>query len=190
MTAIDDHLARFDDAQRSALLATVATIRTALPGATEVISYGMPTFKIAGDRGVAVVGLDGFSNHNSLFPYSGLVLSEFADELAPYPGTKGSIHFERDRPFPAPLLKRILKARIREINDDYPKKSGEAVEFYDNGFVKASGRVKDGELHGAWRWFRRDGTLLRSGSFRAGAQVGEWTTYDRAGAPHRVTRLG
>lgn len=190
MTVIDDHVARFDGAQRAALLATVETIRSALPGTTEVISYGMPTFKIDGEKGIAVVGLDGFSRHNSLFPYSGLVLGEFADDLARYPGTKGSIHFDRDRPFPAPLLKRLLKARIREINAGYPKKSGESKEFYDNGVLKASGKVKDGELHGAWRWFRRDGTLMRSGSFRAGEQVGEWTTYDRAGEPHRVTHLG
>jgi uncharacterized protein YdhG (YjbR/CyaY superfamily) len=190
VSVIDDHFARFDDVQRPALLATATTIRTALPGATEVISYGMPTFKIGGEKGVAVIGLDGFRHHNSLFPYSGLVLSEFADDLARYTGTKGSIHFERDRPFPAPLLKRILKTRIREINAGYPKPSGEAREFYDNGVVKASGKVKDGQLHGAWRWFRRDGTLLRSGAFRAGTQVGEWTTYDRAGDPHTVTRLG
>lgn len=186
---IDDHLARFPDAQRAALSAVCETIRTALPGATEVISYGMPTFKVDGATGTAVIGLDGFSKHNSLFPYSGRVLTEFADALAPYEGTKGSIHFDRDRPFPAPLLKRILKVRLAEINAGYPKKSGESKEFYDNGFLKASGKVKDGELQGAWRWFRRDGTLLRSGSFRAGVQTGEWVTYDRRGELHRVTRI-
>ena len=41
------------------------------------------------------------------------------------------------------------KVRIAEINAGYPKKSGESREFYDNGFLKASGKVKDGELHGA-----------------------------------------
>jgi uncharacterized protein YdhG (YjbR/CyaY superfamily) len=187
MTVIDDHLARFDDAQRAALLATTTTIRTSLPGATEVISYGMPTFKL--DGGIAVIGLDGFTNHNSLFPYSGRVLSELADDLARYQGTKGSIHFDRDRPFPAPLLKRILKVRIAEINDGYPKKSGESREYYDNGVLKAAGKIKDGQLHGSWRWFRRDGTALRSGSFRAGEQAGEWVTYDKLGEPHKVTRF-
>jgi uncharacterized protein YdhG (YjbR/CyaY superfamily) len=190
MTVIDDHFAGFDHQQRAALLATVATIRRALPGATEVISYGMPTFKVDGEKGVAAIGLDGFTQHNSLFPYSGLVLSEFADELATHRAAKGTIRFDRDRPFPAPLLKRILKVRIGEINASYPKKSGESKEFYDNGFVKASGKVKDGEMHGAWRWFRRDGTILRSGSFRNGVQVGEWVTYDRLGEPHKVTRFG
>ncbi len=136
-----------------------------------------------------MIGLDGFVRHNSLFPYSGRVLSELADDLAAYEGTKGSIHFDRDRPFPAPLLKRILRVRIAEINAGYPKKSGESREFYDNGFLKASGKVRDGSMHGPWRWFRRDGTLKRSGSFRAGVQTGEWITYDSDGAPHTVTRF-
>ena len=184
---VDAHLARFTGAQARALHTTRERIATALPGAEQVIAYGMPTFKV---DGVAVVGFDGFKAHNSLFPYSGRVLSEFADDLARYQGTKGSIHFERDRPFPAPLLKRILRVRIAEVNAGYPKKSGESKEFYDNGFLKSSGKVKDGELHGAWRWFRRDGTVLRSGSFRAGVQVGEWVTYDRGGEPHTVTRFG
>jgi uncharacterized protein YdhG (YjbR/CyaY superfamily) len=189
MTVIDDHFTRFDDVQQAALLGTAATIGRTLPGAVEVISYGMPTFKIDGPTGIAVIGLDGFARHNSLFPYSGRVLSELADDLARYEGTKGSIHFDRDHPFPAALLKRILRLRIAEINAGFPKKSGEFREFYDNGFLKASGKVKDGEMHGAWRWFRRDGTIKRSGSFRAGVQTGEWTTYGTDGAPHKVTRF-
>jgi antitoxin component YwqK of YwqJK toxin-antitoxin module len=104
--------------------------------------------------------------------------------------TKGTIHFERDRPFPAPLLKRILKARIVEINASYPKRTGEMREYYDNGFAKARGRMKGEELTGAWQWWRRDGSLMRSGAFKTGVQVGEWITYDRQGQPHRVTHFG
>jgi len=189
MSPIDDHLLRFDDAQRSALSQTADTIRRTLPGASEVISYGMPTFKVGGASGIAVVGVEGFARHNSLFPYSGQVLSEFATQLAAYEQTKGSIHFDRDHAFPAQLLRRILRARIAEINAGYPRKSGETKQFYDNGFLKMSGRVRHGELHGAWQWFRRDGSLLRSGAFRAGVKVGEWTTYDRSGSPHKVSRV-
>ena len=45
----------------------------------------------------------------------------------------------------------------------------------------------DDTLTGYWEWFRKDGTKLRSGYFKDGKQVGEWTTYDRTGAPHKVT---
>lgn len=187
---IDEHLARFGDAQRSALSRTCDVIRAALPGAVEVISYGMPTFKVGGEKGVAVMGIEGFAAHNSLFPYSGVVPGEFADQLAGYVQTKGSIHFDRDRPFPAPLLKRILKTRIQEINATFPKKGGEMREYYDNGHLKLVGKMSGDVMSGAWRWYRRDGTIMRSGSFRRGERVGEWATYDATGATHKVTRLG
>lgn len=140
MSPVDEHLARFTGDQLAALTATVATIRRALPGAVEVISYGMPTFKAGDATGPAVIGLDGFARHNSLFPYSGSITREFADELGRYEQTKGSIHFPLDRPFPATLLKRILKARIREINASYPKANGEFREYSLSGALLSSGR--------------------------------------------------
>ena len=133
MSAVDEHFARFPAAQRAALEKTAAAIRTALPHATEVISYNMPTFKIGGPTGDAVVGLDGFTRHNSLFPYSGGVLALLADELADYGQTKGSLHFALDRPLPTTLLKRILRVRIDEINASYPKKNGTFRKYARNG---------------------------------------------------------
>jgi len=56
---------------------------------------------------------------------------------------------------------------------------------FANGSVKASGFELDGQLHGHWEWFRLDGSLLRSGEFDLGHQVGMWRTWDRAG--HIVT---
>jgi antitoxin component YwqK of YwqJK toxin-antitoxin module len=84
----------------------------------------------------------------------------------------------------------VARARIEEINASHPKASGVTKEFYDNGFLKHRGRIKNGEMHGAWEFFRRDGSPLRSGRFDRGDQVGLWTTFDRTGAPHRVTDFG
>lgn len=154
-TPIDEHLASFAAEQRTALEAVRDVIRAALPAATETISYGMPTFKI---DGVAVIGFDGFTRHNSLFPYSSETQQMFERELAGFVRTKGSIHFEATTPFPAALLKRILKARIKEINASYPKKSGEFKEFYGNGQLRAKGRMKDGTPVGRWMHFTREGT--------------------------------
>lgn len=67
---------------------------------------------------------------------------------------------------------------------------GEHVERHRDGSLRARGPTLDGEPHGDWAWFRRDGTRLRSGTFDRGRQVGEWTTYDRAGEPYKVTRPG
>lgn len=57
----------------------------------------------------------------------------------------------------------------------------DATEHYANGNVKFSGRHLAGEMHGEWRFFRTDGSLMRSGSFDRGKQIGVWRTYDRSG---------
>lgn len=66
---------------------------------------------------------------------------------------------------------------------------GEHVERHRDGSVRARGPVVDGVPDGYWEWFRLDGTKLRSGHFAAGRQVGEWITYDRSGAPYKVTQM-
>jgi hypothetical protein len=52
---------------------------------------------------------------------------------------------------------------------------------FADGSVKARGSELDGKLHGHWEWFRIDGSLMRSGEFDLGNQVGLWRTWDRAG---------
>ena len=185
-TAIDEHLAGFPAPQRRALASIRTSLCRLLPGADEVIAWGMPSYRVDGD---IVLSFSGFSDHNSLFPGAGVVKA-MRDALPDYAMTKGTIHLPRDSaPSPA-VLRMIVRTRIDEINASYPKASGLDKEFYDNGFLKRRGRVKDGSMHGAWEFFRRDGSLMRSGRFAHGEQTGTWTTYDRAGHPHRVTDLG
>jgi hypothetical protein len=53
---------------------------------------------------------------------------------------------------------------------------------HDHGGPKHRGARLDGEMHGSWEFFRRDGSLMRSGEFDEGKQVGTWRTFDRSGA--------
>lgn len=62
--------------------------------------------------------------------------------------------------------------------------------FYDNGSPRFVGDYLDGLMHGPWQFFRKDGSLMRSGSFDRDVQVGEWTTYDRSGIVVKVTQFG
>jgi antitoxin component YwqK of YwqJK toxin-antitoxin module len=64
-----------------------------------------------------------------------------------------------------------------------------AIDHYENGNVRFRGQNLDGEMHGAWEFFRKDGTLMRSGSFERGQQVGIWRTYDRSGEVVKETRF-
>lgn len=52
---------------------------------------------------------------------------------------------------------------------------------YASGGVQAQGTLLDGIVHGAWEWFRKDGTLMRTGNFEHGRQAGIWRTYARSG---------
>jgi antitoxin component YwqK of YwqJK toxin-antitoxin module len=64
------------------------------------------------------------------------------------------------------------------------------VEHYSNGKIKMQGSRLDGELHGAWEWYRTDGTVMRTGLFDRGKQVGTWRTFDRSGRLVKETGFG
>ncbi len=181
---VNAHLKKFAPEQRKILIELRDHIASKLPSSEQVIKYGIPTFLI---NGIAVVGFDGYKGHNSLFPYSGSFNLRLKKELENYEQTKGSIHFDLNKSIPKPLVNKILDERIKQINDSYPKKTGESLEFYANGVLKAKGKFKNEKLHGDWQWFRKTGVIMRSGSFKNGAQVGIWTTYDASGKVYKVT---
>jgi antitoxin component YwqK of YwqJK toxin-antitoxin module len=58
-----------------------------------------------------------------------------------------------------------------------------------DGSLWAKGQTIDGVATGFWQWFRKDGSRMRSGYFHNGAQIGEWTTYDKAGRVHKMTEI-
>jgi uncharacterized protein YdhG (YjbR/CyaY superfamily) len=86
-----------------------ATIIKAAPKAQELISYGMPAYKLHG----ALVYFGGFKNHISFFPVSSGV-AHFADQLKQYKTAKGTIHFPFDKPIPVKLVADIVKFRVQE----------------------------------------------------------------------------
>jgi antitoxin component YwqK of YwqJK toxin-antitoxin module len=63
------------------------------------------------------------------------------------------------------------------------------VKYHNDGSLWAKGTTIDGKADGCFEWFRKDGTKMRSGYFRKGKPVGEWTTYDRKGKVVRVSRM-
>jgi antitoxin component YwqK of YwqJK toxin-antitoxin module len=65
-----------------------------------------------------------------------------------------------------------------------------AIDHYDNGKVRFRGANLDGEMHGAWEFFRKDGSLLRAGEFERGKQIGVWRTLDRDGRLVKETDFG
>jgi uncharacterized protein YdhG (YjbR/CyaY superfamily) len=107
---IDEYLARVSEPARGALNKMRQAIRSALPPeATETISYGIPAFKCKR----VLVWFAAFSDHCSLFPTAS-VIQAFKRELKGFSTSKGTIHFPMDKPLPAALIKRLVKARVAQ----------------------------------------------------------------------------
>lgn len=175
MSPIDEHLAGLPAAQRETLKTLRDDLRALLPAAEEKISYRMPCFAV---QGKAVAGFDGFKEHCSYFPHSGSVIGGVDGLPAWADADGGTLRFPIGKRLPKKVLRQLIRIRLDQISD---VTTGKRFEFFDDGSVKAAGQMRNGELHGAWRWYRRDGSLMRTGSFRNGEQVGDWQTWGRDG---------
>jgi uncharacterized protein YdhG (YjbR/CyaY superfamily) len=110
-TTIDEYVAGFPAKNQEALGEVRALIAAAAPGATETISYAIPTFDL---RGRHLVHFAAFTRHLGLYPTSSGIAA-FADELAPYKRAKGSVQFPLDQPLPLDLIRRIVEFRVAEV---------------------------------------------------------------------------
>jgi uncharacterized protein YdhG (YjbR/CyaY superfamily) len=109
--SIDEYLAGVPEPARGTLNKIRAAIRSVVPAdATETISYGIPAFKYKG----SLLWFAAFSSHCSLFPTAS-VIEMFKNDLKGYSTSKGTIHFPTDKPLPAALVKKMVKARVRQV---------------------------------------------------------------------------
>src|SRR6476469_7920346 len=108
-TTIDENLASVSDQKRPALQRLRKTILGVIPKAEECISYQMPAFR---HEGRVLVYFAAAANHCAFYP--GGMVNEFKDELDGYETSKGTIRFQPERPLPASLVHRIVKARLAQ----------------------------------------------------------------------------
>lgn len=66
----------------------------------------------------------------------------------------------------------------------------ERSPFYENGLPRFKGDYLNGQMHGPWEFYRKDGSLMRSGEFHEGVQIGIWRTFDRLGKLVSEKKLG
>ena len=109
-TTVEEYLDDAEPDKLAALAKLRKTILTVIPKAEEYISYGMPTFKYHGP----LVSYAAFKNHCSLFPWNATLIKKFAAELKDYKTSKGTIQFTVEKPLPFPLVKKLIKERVKE----------------------------------------------------------------------------
>jgi len=96
---------------RRTMLAMRKAILEIAPKAEEVISYGMPAFRLSGN---IICGLQAAKHHVGYYPFSGSVLHLFPKELRNYAKTKSALHVPIGKPLSKTLLKKLIQARISQ----------------------------------------------------------------------------
>ena len=61
--------------------------------------------------------------------------------------------------------------------------------FYENGLPRFKGDYLNGKMHGYWEFYRKDGSLMRSGNFDEEQQIGVWKTFARDGSLVKETKF-
>lgn len=106
---VDAYLAAQSDDVRAALEKLRKDIKAAAPDATEVISYGVPTFR----TNKAIVSFGAAKNHCALYVMNLGVMKDLAADLKNYDTSGGTVRFPASKPLPSALVKKIVKARLK-----------------------------------------------------------------------------
>lgn len=85
------------------------TIKTAAPGAEELISYRMPAYKLNG----MLAFFSATKTHYGFYPTSGPV-NAFRERLKSYETSKGTIRFPLDEALPLKLISDIIKWKVKD----------------------------------------------------------------------------
>ena len=111
-SSIDAYLDSLPADKRGALQKLRRAISAAAPRADEGFSYGLPAFRLDGRPLVCFAAA---ANHCSFYPMSPAVLRAHAADLKGFETSKGTIRFAPDKPLPAALVRKLVRARVAEL---------------------------------------------------------------------------
>ena len=107
---VEAYLANVTEPFRGMLERIRTVVREEAPEAQEVIAYGIPTFKLAGN----LVHYAAFTSHCSFFPGRAIEDASLKSELAGFRISKGTIQYTPDNPLPDDVVRKIVRVRIAE----------------------------------------------------------------------------
>ena len=119
----DQYIASFLPEVQFLLQQLRATIQKNAPKAQEVMSYGIPAFKMDG----IIVWFAGYAKHIGLYPGASGIAA-FKKELSAYKNAKGSVQFPLDKRLPLGLVAKIVKFRVKENLEKASRKSTKSIK--------------------------------------------------------------
>jgi uncharacterized protein YdhG (YjbR/CyaY superfamily) len=102
---VDEYIDAQPDPTRARLRELRRAVRAGVPEAHEVISYGMPTYKMPS----GFVSFGAARRHCALY---GSAQDSFPEELRGYDTAKGTVRFPLDQPIPEDLVRRLVQAKF------------------------------------------------------------------------------
>lgn len=112
MSEVDEYLSEVSPSQRAELERIRKLVKKLAPDASELIGYGIPTYKYKGKN---LIHYAAFKDHMSIFP-GPLAIENLNDELKNFKQSKGTIQFTLENPIPEKTLKKIIKINIARID--------------------------------------------------------------------------
>ncbi|HLN54004.1 MAG TPA: DUF1801 domain-containing protein [Lentimicrobium sp.] len=109
VTNVDEYISGFEPEVQEMMLKLRFLIKTAAPMAVEMISYGMPSYKV---NGRPLVYFAAHTRHLGLYP-AGTSTVDFFKKQG-FEGTKGSVHFPFGKPLPEALISEAILFRVNE----------------------------------------------------------------------------
>ncbi|HEY9054399.1 MAG TPA: DUF1801 domain-containing protein [Rectinemataceae bacterium] len=106
---IGDYIAAFPESERRNMEELRKIILEEAPGATQRMSYGMPTFHL----GENLVHFACYAHHMGFYP-TPKAIAEFAEELSGYKTSKGAIQFPLGREIRWDLVRKMVRFRVVE----------------------------------------------------------------------------
>jgi len=109
---VDEYISTFPANTKKILQQVRKTIKAAAPQAEDVISYNMPASKLNG----ILVYYAAYEKHLGFYPTDSGIRA-FEDQLGDYKYSKGAIQFPIDKPMPVDLITKIVKFRVKEVQE-------------------------------------------------------------------------
>ena len=110
IASVDEYIAAQSPVVQTRLRELRAIVRGAVPDASEVIAYGIPTYKWG--SGGEMVSIGAAKRHVALY---GGAMDACADELGGFQTSKGTVKFPLDKPVPEALVRKLVLAKAGRL---------------------------------------------------------------------------